>query len=166
MIPRALLSVVPVNFRNRWDRAVEIFRSWRCGPLACIAIAGLLLHEEFPFSHFPMYSSFTNKVTYVYLATALGEPLATNSSAGMHTANLKKVFDSDLQKERKRVGARGKVTDAERRATAARVLATVRRSHSTQADSDETNPARLYEVNIVLHEHRFDRTTTLLAEAP
>ncbi|MDQ6764796.1 MAG: hypothetical protein M3Z22_01650 [Verrucomicrobiota bacterium] len=152
-----------MRFNELQRRTVEAWRASRCGPLVAITLAGLVLHEEFPFSHFPMYSSFTSKASYVYLASASGEPLPTDSAAGMHTSNLKKLFDSELQKERKRRGTRAKVTAAERTAAAQRVLGALKSSPARQQGA---GPARLYEVNISLHDRRFDRETVLLAEAP
>ena len=158
---------MPVKFKHLRDRSVEALRLWKCGPLICITLAGLILREEFPFSHFPMYSSFTNKASYVYLATASGEPLPTVATAGMLTGNLKKVFETDLQKARKRAGARGKVTDQERRASGERVLAGVKAWQATQTGTAAGTPvARLYDVNILLHNHRFEKQTRLLAEVP
>jgi hypothetical protein len=158
---------VPVNFQQVRTRSVEALRRWKFGPLICITLAGLILHEEFPFSHFPMYSSFTNKATYVYLATASGEPLATVPTAGMLTGNLKKVFDADLQKARKAAGARGRVTDEERRAAAERVLGGVKAWQATQTGAIIPVPAtRLYQVDIRLHDHQFEKETRLLAEVP
>ncbi len=155
------------NFKQLRERGSEALRHWKCGPLLVITLAGLILREEFPFSNFPMYSSFTNKASYVFLATASGEPLPTVLTAGMLTGNLKKVFDADLQKARRSAGARGKVTDEERRAAGERVLAGVKAWQATQTGPGAAAPvARLYQVNVFLHNHHFEKQTTLLAEVP
>ncbi|MFN2476755.1 MAG: hypothetical protein ABR526_10505 [Chthoniobacterales bacterium] len=156
-----------INFKHLRNRSVEALRHWKCGPLLCITLAGLILREEFPFSNFPMYSSFTRKASYVYLATASGEPLPTVPTAGMLTGNLKKVFETDLKQARSHAGARGKVTDEERRAAGERVLAGVKAWQATQTGPAAAAPvARLYQVNILLHNQRFERQTRLLAEVP
>ncbi len=49
--------------------------------------------ENYPFSNFPMYSSFAKNSYYLYLADAAGRPLPT-TRFGMTTPGLKKIFES------------------------------------------------------------------------
>ena len=60
-----------------------------------VAITGLCLAagENYPFSNFPMYSSFAKNSYYLYLADAAGRPLPT-TRFGMTTPGLKKIFES------------------------------------------------------------------------
>ncbi len=57
----------------------------------------LVVEEQYPFSNFPMYSSFGDRTYYIYLADGAGQPLATKPTAGMTTPTLKKVFDGELR---------------------------------------------------------------------
>ena len=56
----------------------------------------LAAQENYPFSNFPMYSSFAPKSYFLYLADAPGRPLPT-FRFGLSTADLKKVFNSKRQ---------------------------------------------------------------------
>ena len=69
----------------------------------------LTLRENYPFSNFPMYSTFANHDYYIYLANAQGRPLAT-PAFGLSTSTLKKIFDryrrAELEKFQKAGSAR------------------------------------------------------------
>ncbi len=57
----------------------------------------LVVREEFPFSHFPMYGSFSNYTYYVYVTGEDGAPLPLNRLTGVRAANLKKIYDSEIK---------------------------------------------------------------------
>ena len=61
-----------------------------------LTVLCLVAQENYPFSNFPMYSSFAPKSYLVYLADATGQPLPT-FRFGLSTADLKKVFNSKRQ---------------------------------------------------------------------
>lgn len=74
-------------------------RRLRAFPLkTLVAVMGLcfILLEEFPFSHFPMYSSFSNYTYYVYVADAKGDPIALESITSVRTSKLKKIYQSGI----------------------------------------------------------------------
>jgi hypothetical protein len=58
-----------------------------------ITLSCLILGENYPFSNFPMYSSFTKDSFVIYLADAAGRPLPT-TRFGLLTSNLQKIFSS------------------------------------------------------------------------
>ena len=58
-----------------------------------LTILCLVARENYPFSNYPMYSSFKRKSYYIYLADEIGKPLAT-SRFGLTTPGLKKIFES------------------------------------------------------------------------
>ena len=93
---------------------------WRA---AVLVIALLLIGEQFPFSYFPMYSSFDPEADYYYVADPTGQPYACVEIFGTSTANVKKMYRARL---RELVGRRGALendaTDAERRAVGAAML--------------------------------------------
>ena len=60
---------------------------------SALTILCLVAGENYPFSNYPMYSSFKRKSYYVYLADKMGQPLAT-SRFGLTTPGLKKIFES------------------------------------------------------------------------
>jgi hypothetical protein len=70
-------------------------RSTFCRWPVFLVISALCLAfgENYPFSNFPMYSSFAKNSYFIYLADAAGRPLAT-SRFGLTTPGLKKIFES------------------------------------------------------------------------
>lgn len=150
-----------------WAKALGRFLlNTRLKPLLVLAAVCLLVREQYPFSHFPMYSSFSRSTYYVYLADGAGQPLATSPTVGMTTPTLKKVFDTELRKEVRRLqSSQQRLAPENRQEVAARVLARLKESAAAR-DAAETLPAslRLYQVNIRLAHGRYEKETMLLAE--
>ena len=64
-------------------------------------VLGLLIRENFPFSHWPMYSNFTRESGYVYVINGDGEPLAI--ATFFETApRLRRQFERERKAELKR----------------------------------------------------------------
>lgn len=126
----------------------------------------LLIEEQFPFSNFPMYSSFGPTTYYLYIADGAAAPIATLTTLGMSTPTLKKVFSTEMRKERARLGTRAKqLTPEQKEAVGERLLARLRTSPAALQRGGEIPPVlRLYEVNISLARGRFDKQTVLIAE--
>ncbi len=66
-------------------------------PLALATALGLALGERYPFSDFPMYSKFSDKTYYVYVADGAGAPVPIQSITYVRTSRLKKVYDNELE---------------------------------------------------------------------
>jgi hypothetical protein len=78
-------------------------------------LLGLLIKENFPFSHWPMYSNFTPSSGYVYVINGEGEPVATATffetaprlrrqfdrewKAGLRSRNRSSRSDADIERE-------------------------------------------------------------------
>ena len=135
--------------------------------MLALTVTCLLVREQFPFSDFSMYSSFTNKTFYVHLADGAGKPVAAPASTGLRTSQLKKIYQRELRKEAQRPGRpRQEMTAEEKRAAGERVLASLRDSQWAQRESSNfPSVVRLYEVNILLREGRFEKQSLLIAEA-
>lgn len=144
----------------------EFLRGLRCKPLLLLTLLCLSIREQFPFSNFPMYSSFTNKTFYVHLADGTGQPVSTIASAAMHTSKLKKIYQNEVLKEMKRLGnPRTKLTTEQKRSAGERVLATLKDSQWVRQDRSRfPQVARLYEVTIALSGGRFEKQSLLIAE--
>lgn len=138
----------------------------RCKPLIAITAACLVLQEQYPLSDFPMYSSFGPTTYYLYLADGNGTPLASLTNFGMSTPTLKKVFSTEMRKERERLQLRPKrLTPEQKREVGERFLARLRESPAVRQRGATLPPVlRLYEVNIELTDRRFDKQTTMIAE--
>ena len=138
----------------------------RIGPLLAFTVACLVIGEQFPFSDFPMYSSFQRDTYYVYLADERGQPLPTLATLGMTTPMLKKHYDVEVQREVRRLRTRRRLMSAEQKAPAGeRILRglkpTIER-HNPNAAAGRT--LRLYEVNIYGLGGVLSRRTDLIAE--
>ena len=145
---------------------LQLLRRLRCWPLLAITAACLVLQEQFPFSNFPMYSSFGRDTYYVYLADGAGEPLATIASFGITTPILKKMYDTELQREVKRLRTRRTRLRLEQKTPVGeRVLQALTKPHAASPGGPE-RPAglRLYEVNLSVESGRFVRRTELIAQ--
>ena len=85
-------------------------RAWlqrsRCKWLLVMTALCLILRENYPFSNFPMYSSFNNHTYYLYLADAGGEALQTRRF-GLSSSALKKIFDRQRRNELERFEGAG-----------------------------------------------------------
>ncbi len=62
--------------------------------LAWFTLFSVIVKEQYPFSHFPMYSGFEDKTWYLYFETADGEPL-----------QAKRVFKNTVARCKKRYGS-------------------------------------------------------------
>ena len=85
------------------NSAVQWLRTTRCKWLLFVTVMCLVLRENYPFSNFPMYSSFSDETYFLYLTDAAGQPIAT-TRLGLSSSTLKKIFDrqrrSNLKKYR------------------------------------------------------------------
>jgi len=77
-------------------------RAWlrrtRCKWLLVMTVLCLALGENYPFSNFPMYSSFNNRTYYLYLTDAQGQAIKTRRF-GLSSSGLKKIFDRYRRQE-------------------------------------------------------------------
>jgi hypothetical protein len=86
-------------------RALVWLRSWPW--FVASIVLGLTIKENFPFSHWPMYSNFTRQADYVYVINGKGEPLAT-ATFSESAPRLRKQFQRELRSQNN-----GTRTDAE-----------------------------------------------------
>lgn len=61
--------------------------------------------EFYPFSNFPMYSSFSPSTYYVYVTDLRDQPVPVTLLTGKVLSNLKKQYDTELKQQKKK--ARG-----------------------------------------------------------
>ena len=86
--------------------AVAWLRRTHCKCLLVMTLLCLILRENYPFSHFPMYASFSKKSYYLYLADAKGDEIPTRPFA-ISNSGLRKIYDSDYRIARKRFADAG-----------------------------------------------------------
>ncbi|MEO8440004.1 MAG: hypothetical protein ABI540_07250 [Spartobacteria bacterium] len=73
-------------------------RRSRCKWMLVMTALCLILRENYPFSNFPMYSSFNNRTYFLYLTDAEGEAIQTRQF-GLSSSGLKKIFDRYRRRE-------------------------------------------------------------------
>jgi hypothetical protein len=81
----------------RFGAFLGSLRQTRFGCLLVMTLLCLVLRENYPFSHFPMYSSFSRSTYFLYLADEKGAPLSTKRF-GLTSSTLKKIFDGERRK--------------------------------------------------------------------
>jgi hypothetical protein len=81
----------------RFGAFLTWLRETRFGCLLLMTLLCLALRENYPFSHFPMYSSFSRSTYFLYLADEKGTPLPTKRF-GLTSSTLKKIFDNQRRK--------------------------------------------------------------------
>ena len=91
-----------MNFKSLPGAALAWFRETRCKWLLVMTLLGLALRENYPFSNFPMYSSFASRTYYIYLADANGAAVRTREF-GLSSSTIKKIFDRYRRKEFERL---------------------------------------------------------------
>ena len=91
---------------GRWCGVV---RPWLLHPLWLVVVAVAIpqwTREQYPFSHFPMYSSFGGEATYLYLTDADDQTLPTLPYVGLTAAKVNKTWNFELKKKCKERGER------------------------------------------------------------
>lgn len=134
--PQTLLTASP-----RWWQRIPMFR------VIVLTVAMLLIGEQFPFSYFPMYSSFDPQADYYFVTNEEGNPLACVEIFGTSTANVKKMYRSRL---RELVATRGAgendATSAERERVGREMLVYLRGLGSRLGKSVPSDPVLLKRV--------------------
>ncbi len=87
-------------FKSLPSSLLAWLRHTRCRWLLVMTLLGLGLRENYPFSHFPMFSSFGNRTYFIHLADAKGTALKTRQ-IGLSNSAMKKIFDHYRRSELK-----------------------------------------------------------------
>ena len=136
----------------------------------CVAlvIANMAIRDNYPFSHFPMYASFSDHTFYVYVADGEGNPIPLQDITGTRTSKLKKPYDKDLNAVRRKLDKRKReLTVEERREAGERALAQIYRNTNDTAKAalEALAPLRLYHVDIYMVDGEVDeRKAELVAQ--
>ncbi len=140
-----------------WKNVTTTLRRW-LAPLAAffgVVLGCLALEEEYPFSHFPMYSRFPSQSYYLYIADGAGEPLPLQKMTHIVTSRLKKPFDRMLRDVAKEVGTRKSQLSPEQCEGAGEDTLQQLFKNSPafgQTALRDASPVRLYRARIVMEE--------------
>jgi hypothetical protein len=108
----------PPTFRRRLILTLAAL-----SPFLAVTALCLGFKENYPFSDFPMYSTFTDQTFYVYVADQDGRPVPVQDITYARTSKLKRIYDTGLKKARDAAGKRKRdLAVAERRAAGLETL--------------------------------------------
>ena len=151
----------------RWARsAARWIARTETQALLVVTVACLAIGEQYPFSDFPMYSSFSRSTYYVYLTSGSDEPVRTWELVGMTTPTLKKVYDGEMRREAKLLGVpRRRLTAEQKRTVGERILMRLKSTApAIEAGAAFPDRLRLHHVDIELIDGRIEKKTNLIAE--
>ena len=123
----------------------------------------LVVKENFPFSHYPMYSNFEDETYYVWLADSEGEPIAAQNVTYMRLGKIKKVYNTGLLAVREEIGKElGKkprkrdLTIEQRRGPGVDTLRWIYENSHPEAQRvlRDASPIRLYQVDVRMDGNR------------
>lgn len=150
-----------------------IARIWAALPLRLTIVLIALLwvaKENYPFSHFPMYSNFTSYDYVVFVADQNGEPLPLEHvSFGTRTARLKKQYNGFINDVRKSLKVEGTptprkqdLTTEQKKPAGDRALAWIWKSiqsrNTIRLDQRDVTELQLYQIGITREDGRIVKT--------
>jgi len=156
------------------------WRSW----LRRIPVPGVILttvlclawQENFPFSHFPMYSRMDDNTNYIYITDSQDRPLPIATLTSHRTGKLKKIYQSHLNDARDEIRARGgkftgfsQMTLEERRPAGEKTLAWIYENTGPmgQRNLAAVRPLRFHQVEVrMLPNKEIERIPYFVAELP
>ena len=128
-----------------------------------LTITCLAVRENFPFTHYPMYSNFEDQTYYVWLADHEDQPIPVEKLTYNRLGRIKKIYNSGLQEVRDEVGAKTgekprkrDLTPAQRRPSGESTLHWIYENSRPAAQETLRGaaPLRLYQVNIRIENNR------------
>jgi hypothetical protein len=145
-----------------FPKVMTALRMSRFGVLLTFTVLCLIIGEQYPFSSFPMYSSFSHDTYYIYLADQFDRPIAAQVKLGVSTTRMKKIYDSQLRKDARRLKKTIREMSASDRANAANYLL----SYLRKVPRAKTllPGLRIYDVGLFLKEGRIEKESRLVLQ--
>jgi hypothetical protein len=145
-----------------FPKITAALRKSRFGVLLTFTVLCLVIGEQYPFSSFPMYSSFSHDTYYIYLADRFDRPIAAQLKLGVSTARMKKIYDSQLRKDARLLKKPIREMSASDRANAADYLL----SYLRKVPRAKTllPGLRIYDVGLFLKEGRIEKESRLVLQ--
>ncbi|MGI9241853.1 MAG: hypothetical protein ACR2RV_13705, partial [Verrucomicrobiales bacterium] len=92
------------------------FQLWPFVFILAVCGSSFLIGEQFPVTRFPMYDKFPDHTYFLYVGDSEGNPVPIKELTGINTSKLKKPYDKELNRTRKRLKKRKlELTAGERR---------------------------------------------------
>jgi hypothetical protein len=106
------------SWRSTFSELARGFPLWPFVLMLALCASSFLIGEQFPVTRFPMYDKFPDHTFYVYVADRDGHPIPVHEITGINTSKLKKPYDKELNRTRKKLGKRKKELTADERRVA------------------------------------------------
>ena len=107
-----------VSWLSTSKAALRNFRLWPFVFILVVCASSFVVGEQYPITRFPMYDKFPDHTYYVYVADKDGNPIPVHKLTGINTSKLKKPYDKELNRVRKKLKKRKlHLTVEERRPT-------------------------------------------------
>ena len=133
--------------------------------LFIITLLNLILKENYPFSHYPMYSRFSRSTFYIFVTNEKDEPLPLRSFCGVSAAILRKMYESFLyQSTKKRSNKIEELTSEDLKPISKSILDYVKTSAEKKKSKIDFKSLRLYEATISIDNGSISRERKLLNE--
>jgi hypothetical protein len=122
-----------------------------------LTVACLIVKENFPFTHYPMYSNFEDQTYYVWLANHEDQAIPVQKVTYNRLGRIKKIYNTGLQAVRDEVGAatgekprKRDLSSAQRRGPGDTTLRWIYENSRPEAQQilRDAAPLRLYQVDI------------------
>jgi len=131
--------------------------------LIILTILNLLFRENFPFSHYPMYSKFSYDTRYIYITDENDNPIPIKNVFGIKSDFLKKIYINEAKKI-----AKTRNTDywllqpSELKPAAKSTLKYLENLYSNKNLKDKYKALKLYHVNIYLRKRKVGKENYLV----
>lgn len=123
----------------------------------------LLIGENYPFSNYPMYATFSDATYMVYITDQDGKPIPVFDTFGMRTSILKKIYHKEALKALRRNRRRMQQLEAEHLAEAGHVALVRLVSHRNDMAPHRYQALNLVHLNIVMEEGKIVRKPMTVA---
>jgi len=133
--------------------------------LVLLVALSLVLREFYPFSHYPLYTTFDGKTWYVYLTDQDDKPLPAVAVTRTRASRIKKIYNSRLRKLQTKKKGRNRDTPSSQLMAAQQTLDYLL-SLKRVRFPPQTEEIRLHRVDLVLTNQSIARETRLLASRP
>lgn len=146
-------------------RTRSLIRRFPCKVLVLLIALSLALRELYPFSHYPLYTTFDRKSWYVYLTDQDDKPLPAIQATRTRTSRMKKLYNSRLRKLEAKKKEESPQNSALETVAAQQTLDFLL-SLKHVALPPETREIRLHRVDLRLTNQAMARETKLLGSRP
>ncbi|MDC0259152.1 hypothetical protein OAK43_02855 [Verrucomicrobiales bacterium] len=157
---------------GRFKEHFKILRKHPIFPVLAFIVLASIIKENYPFSHFSMYSNPKKSVRLAYITDEKGEPLPILYHTGLSTSKVSKTLNRErtpLENTAKKAGRdldASDVIDEINREAGKYVLEAVRALSMKRRKRELTGPIQLIEMTILVRDGQLVEDRKLMAQLP